>query len=166
MSIFNPNNVSDKSRLERSSTLQVDSEIRKELNLEHASLEFLQEPLIPKNPPKNTCFELKLLQPCSKKEDPVTLSQMGRETIAILSQDNFVIAYTDGSSDNPSAMEVPESSYSPQMNSCTAKENPVSCNGYPHMSTLRVMNVPIVSPKKLETSIISAPPSHLTMLTR
>ncbi|GFV89163.1 RNase H domain-containing protein [Trichonephila clavipes] len=86
-------------RLKRSSTLQLDSEIRKELNLDHSSLEFLQEPLIPKNPPKNTCFELELLQPCSKKEDPVTLRQIGLETIAILSQDNFAIAYTDGSSD-------------------------------------------------------------------
>ncbi|GFT98309.1 probable RNA-directed DNA polymerase from transposon BS [Trichonephila clavipes] len=57
------------------------------------------EPLIPKNPPKNTCFELELLQPCSKKEDPVTLRQKGLETIEILSQDNFAIAYTDGSSD-------------------------------------------------------------------
>ncbi|GFX80698.1 probable RNA-directed DNA polymerase from transposon BS [Trichonephila clavipes] len=63
------------------------------------SYEFLQEPLIPKNPPKNTCFELELLQPCSKKEDHVTLRQKGLETIAILSQDNFAIAYTDGSSD-------------------------------------------------------------------
>ncbi|GFW68963.1 probable RNA-directed DNA polymerase from transposon BS [Trichonephila clavipes] len=86
-------------RLKRSSTLQRDSEIRKELNLDHSSLEFLQEPLIPKNPPKNTCFELELLQPCSKKEDSVTLRQKGLETIAILSQDNFAIAYTDGSSD-------------------------------------------------------------------
>ncbi|GFW18589.1 RNase H domain-containing protein [Trichonephila clavipes] len=86
-------------RLKRSSTLQLDSEIRKELNLDHSSLEFLQEPLIPKTPPKNTCFELELLQPCSKKEDPVTLRQKGLETIAILSQDNFAIAYTDGSSD-------------------------------------------------------------------
>ncbi|GFV05538.1 RNase H domain-containing protein [Trichonephila clavipes] len=85
-------------RLKRSSTLQLDSEIRKELNLEHSSLEFLQEPLIPKNPPKNTCFELELLQPCSKKEDPVTLRQKGLETITILSQDKFVFAYTDGSS--------------------------------------------------------------------
>ncbi|GFV92990.1 RNA-directed DNA polymerase from mobile element jockey [Trichonephila clavipes] len=57
------------------------------------------EPLIPKNPPKNICFELELFQPCSKKEDPVTLRQKGLETIAILSQDNFAIAYTDGSSD-------------------------------------------------------------------
>ncbi|GFV17554.1 hypothetical protein TNCV_2385271 [Trichonephila clavipes] len=48
-----------------------------------------------------------------KKEDPVTLRQKGLETIAILSQDNFAIAYTDGSSQtDPSAMEVPESSYS------------------------------------------------------
>ncbi|GFW20123.1 RNase H domain-containing protein [Trichonephila clavipes] len=86
-------------RLKRSSTLQLESEIRKELNLEHSSLEFLQEPLIPKNPPKNTCFELELLRPCSKKEDPATLRQKGLETIEILSQDNFAIANTDGSSD-------------------------------------------------------------------
>ncbi|GFV12554.1 RNase H domain-containing protein [Trichonephila clavipes] len=86
-------------KLKRSSTLQLDSEIRKELNLEYSSLEFLQEPLIPKNPPTNTCFELELSQPCSKKEDPVTLRQKGLETIEILSQDNFAIAYTDGSSD-------------------------------------------------------------------
>ncbi|GFU14983.1 RNase H domain-containing protein [Trichonephila clavipes] len=52
-----------------------------------------------RDPPKNTCFELELLQPCSKKEDPVTLRQKGLETIEILSQDNFAIAYTDGSSD-------------------------------------------------------------------
>ncbi|GFV46468.1 RNase H domain-containing protein [Trichonephila clavipes] len=57
------------------------------------------EPFIPKNPPKNTCFELELLQTCSKKEDPVTLRQKGLETIAILSPDNFAIAYTDGSSE-------------------------------------------------------------------
>ncbi|GFY26427.1 RNase H domain-containing protein [Trichonephila clavipes] len=86
-------------RLKRSSTLQLDSEIRKELNLEHSSLELLQEPLIPKTPRKNTCFELELLRPCSKKEDPATLRQKGFETIEILSQDNFAIAYTDGSSD-------------------------------------------------------------------
>ncbi|GFX51841.1 hypothetical protein TNCV_5015431 [Trichonephila clavipes] len=56
-------------------------------------------PLIPKNPPKNTCFELELLRSCSKKEDPATLRQKGLETIEILSQDNCAIAYTDGSSD-------------------------------------------------------------------
>ncbi|GFW88214.1 hypothetical protein TNCV_2649071 [Trichonephila clavipes] len=52
-----------------------------------------------KNPPKSTCFELELLQLCSKKEDPVTLRQKGLETIEILSQDNFAIVYTDASSD-------------------------------------------------------------------
>ncbi|GFW80947.1 RNase H domain-containing protein [Trichonephila clavipes] len=102
-------------RFKRSSTLQLDSEIRKELNLEHFSSEFLQESLIPKNPPKNTCLELELLQPCSKK-DHVTLRQKGLETIRILSQDNFaksptpMVPQTD-----PSAMEVPESSSSSQM---------------------------------------------------
>ncbi|GFU79650.1 RNase H domain-containing protein [Trichonephila clavipes] len=55
---------------------QLDSEFRKELNLDHSSLDHVP-----------------------KKEDPVTLRQKGLETIAILSQDNFAIAYTDGSSD-------------------------------------------------------------------
>ncbi|GFV04213.1 hypothetical protein TNCV_918341 [Trichonephila clavipes] len=51
-----------------------------------------------KKPTKEYLFQLELLQPCSKK-DPVTLRQKGLETIAILSQDIFAIAYTDGSSD-------------------------------------------------------------------
>ncbi|GFW51524.1 RNase H domain-containing protein [Trichonephila clavipes] len=59
----------------------------------------IRSPSFQKNPPKNTCFELELLRPCSKKEDPATLRQKGLETIEILSQDNFAIAYTDGSSD-------------------------------------------------------------------
>ncbi|GFY34829.1 RNase H domain-containing protein [Trichonephila clavipes] len=133
-----------------------------------------------KNPPKNTCFELELLQPCSKRR-PCNSQTKGLETIAILSQDNFAIAYTDGSSDrslsnggagiilllpdgnnykhkintgiiasnftselvairealllyqqNPHVIDSTEG-----LNSCTTKENPVSCNGYPHMSTLR-----------------------------
>ncbi|GFW66300.1 probable RNA-directed DNA polymerase from transposon BS [Trichonephila clavipes] len=217
-------------RLKRSSTLQLDSKIRKELNLEHSSLEFLQETLIPKIPPKNTCFELELLQPCSKKEDPVTLRQKGIETIEILSQDNFAITYTDGSSDRSFCngcagiiLLLPDgSNYKHKTNTGIIASNVTSelmairealifyqqdphvidsteglvnfsdsksaieairngetnisfdiitlleqlhskrksCNGYPHMSTLRIMNVPIVSPKKLETSIISAPPSH------
>ncbi|GFW02425.1 hypothetical protein TNCV_1733401 [Trichonephila clavipes] len=86
-------------RLKRSSTLQLDSEIRKRTQFGSFLLGVPSEPLIPKNPPKNTCFKLELLQPCSKKKDPVTLRQKRLETIAILSQDNFAIAYTDGSSD-------------------------------------------------------------------
>ncbi|GFX23000.1 RNase H domain-containing protein [Trichonephila clavipes] len=53
-----------------------------------------RETLIPKHPLKNTCFELELLQPCSKRENPATLRQKRLETI-----DNFAIAYTNGSSD-------------------------------------------------------------------
>ncbi|GFV55910.1 RNase H domain-containing protein [Trichonephila clavipes] len=82
-------------RLKRSSTLQLDSEFRKELNLDHSSLEFLQEPLIPKNPPRinwNCCSHVPKRRPCNSQTK-------GLETIAILSQDNFAIAYTDGSSD-------------------------------------------------------------------
>ncbi|GFS51658.1 RNase H domain-containing protein [Trichonephila clavipes] len=80
-----------------------DSKVRGENNLiivnMALSMKSRREPLIPKNPPKNTCFELELLKPCSKKEDLVTLRQNGLETIEILSQDNIAIAYTDGSSD-------------------------------------------------------------------
>ncbi|GFX69256.1 probable RNA-directed DNA polymerase from transposon BS [Trichonephila clavipes] len=84
-------------RLKRSSTLQLDSEIRKELNLEHYSLEFLQE-LLSFQSPKELLFRI-VADICSKKEDPATLRQKGLETIEILSQGNFAIAYTDGSSD-------------------------------------------------------------------
>ncbi|GFU22735.1 reverse transcriptase domain-containing protein [Trichonephila clavipes] len=45
-------------RLKKSSTLQLDSEIRKELNLEHSSLEFLQDPLIPNKPTKEHIFRI------------------------------------------------------------------------------------------------------------
>ncbi|GFV42602.1 probable RNA-directed DNA polymerase from transposon BS [Trichonephila clavipes] len=62
-------------RLKRSSTLQLDSEFRKELNLDHSSLDHVP-----------------------KKRRPCNSQTKGLETIAILSQDNFAIAYTDGSS--------------------------------------------------------------------
>ncbi|GFV24187.1 hypothetical protein TNCV_3542811 [Trichonephila clavipes] len=64
---------------------------------------------------------MELLQPCSK--DPVTLRQKGLEMIAILSQDNFAIAYTDGSSDrslsNGGAGII---LLLPDENSCTTKK--------------------------------------------
>ncbi|GFT95279.1 RNase H domain-containing protein [Trichonephila clavipes] len=53
-----------------------------------------------KNPTKEYLFRIGIAAAMfQKKEDPVTLRQKGLETIAILSQDNFAIAYTDGSSD-------------------------------------------------------------------
>ncbi|GFW22245.1 RNase H domain-containing protein [Trichonephila clavipes] len=101
-------------RLKRSSTLQLDSEFRKELNLDHSSLEFLQEPLIPKKPTKEYLFRIGIAAAMfQKKEDPVTLRQKGLETIAVLSlkitlqSPTLMVPQTD-----PSAMEVPESSYS------------------------------------------------------
>ncbi|GFW54418.1 hypothetical protein TNCV_3703781 [Trichonephila clavipes] len=47
-------------KAQRSSTLQLDSEFRKELNLDHSSLEFLQgAPSFQKNPPQRILvFEL------------------------------------------------------------------------------------------------------------
>ncbi|GFX29185.1 RNase H domain-containing protein [Trichonephila clavipes] len=226
-------------RLKRSSTLQLDSEIRKELNLEHSSLEFLREPLIPKNPPKNTCFELELLRPCSKKEDPATLRQKGLETIEILSQDNIAITYTDGSSDrslsnggtgillllpdgnnykhkiytgiiasnftselmaireahilyqqDPHVIDSTEglvifSDSKSAIEAIRNGETNISCDIITLLEQLHSkrkscilqwipahVNIKgnecadIASPKKLETSIISAPPSHFTMLTQ
>ncbi|GIX92924.1 RNase H domain-containing protein [Caerostris extrusa] len=55
-------------RLKRSSTLQLDKDIRSRINLEHSSLDFVQEPLFPRKPPSETKFSLNLLQPCSKKK--------------------------------------------------------------------------------------------------
>ncbi|GIX67885.1 RNase H domain-containing protein [Caerostris extrusa] len=86
-------------RLKRSSTLQLDKDIRIRINLEHSSLDFVQEPLFPRKPPSETKFSLNLLQLCSKKEDFNILKQKGIDTIDKFSQGNLAIAYTDGSSD-------------------------------------------------------------------
>ncbi|GFS96420.1 RNase H domain-containing protein [Trichonephila clavipes] len=51
-----------------------------------------------KKPPKNTCFNWNCCSHVPKKR-PCNSQTKGLETIAILSQDNFAIAYTDGSSD-------------------------------------------------------------------
>ncbi|GFV84530.1 RNase H domain-containing protein [Trichonephila clavipes] len=69
-----------------------------------------------KKPTKEYLFRIGIVAAMFQKGDPVTLRQKGLETIAILSQDNFAIAYTDGSSDRSlSNGGVPESSYSSQM---------------------------------------------------
>ncbi|GIX86587.1 hypothetical protein CEXT_541681 [Caerostris extrusa] len=62
-------------RLKRSSTLQLDKDIGSRINLEHSSLDFVQEPLFPRKLPSETKFGLNLLQPCSKKEDSNILKQ-------------------------------------------------------------------------------------------
>ncbi|GFW95981.1 hypothetical protein TNCV_4174081 [Trichonephila clavipes] len=59
----------------------------------------MQEPPFPRRPPKETKITLNLLRPCSKKEDARILKEKGFETIEKISQENFVVAYTDGSSD-------------------------------------------------------------------
>ncbi|GFU73679.1 reverse transcriptase domain-containing protein [Trichonephila clavipes] len=55
-----------------------------------------------KNPPKNTCFELGIVAAMFQRR-PCNSQTKGLETIAILSQDNFAIAYTDSFSD-----EIPQ----------------------------------------------------------
>ncbi|GIX81713.1 hypothetical protein CEXT_393251, partial [Caerostris extrusa] len=61
-------------RLKRSSTLQLDKDIRSRINLEHSSLDFVQEPLFPRKPISEIKFDE-------------------------FSQDNLAITYTDGPSD-------------------------------------------------------------------
>ncbi|GFX52496.1 RNase H domain-containing protein [Trichonephila clavipes] len=86
-------------RLKRSSTLQLDEDIRIQMNLEHSILNFMQEHPFPRKPPNERKITLNLLRPCSKKEDARILKQKGFETIEKISQENFAVAYTDGSSD-------------------------------------------------------------------
>ncbi|GFX01383.1 reverse transcriptase domain-containing protein [Trichonephila clavipes] len=86
-------------RLKRSSTLQLDEDIRIQINLEHSILNFIQKPPFPRRPPKETKITLNLMRPCSKKEDARILKQKGLETIEKISQENFAVAFTDGSSD-------------------------------------------------------------------
>ncbi|GFS94732.1 hypothetical protein NPIL_509691 [Nephila pilipes] len=85
--------------MKRSSKLQFDTEIRRNIQIADSSLDYLPEPIIPKKPLDNTRFCLNLLQPSTKKEDPKVLKQKGHDTIILLSKDNMVVAYTDGSSD-------------------------------------------------------------------
>ncbi|GFS78214.1 RNase H domain-containing protein [Trichonephila clavipes] len=56
-------------RLKRSSMLQLDEDIRIQINLEHSILNVMQEPPFPRRPPKETKITLNVLRPCSKKED-------------------------------------------------------------------------------------------------
>ncbi|GFW39387.1 ribonuclease H [Trichonephila clavipes] len=76
----------------------LNEDIRIRINLEHSILNFMQEPPFPRRPPK-TKITLNLLRPCSRKEDARILKQKGLETIEKISQENFAIAYTDGSSE-------------------------------------------------------------------
>ncbi|GIY21933.1 reverse transcriptase domain-containing protein [Caerostris extrusa] len=63
-------------RLKRSSTLQLDKDIRSRINLEHSSLDFVQEPLFPRKPPSETKFSLNLYNLVQKrKEDFNILNQ-------------------------------------------------------------------------------------------
>ncbi|GFU67479.1 hypothetical protein TNCV_1599611 [Trichonephila clavipes] len=74
-----------------------------------------------------------------------------REALILYQQDLQVIDSTEGLvifSDSKSAIEAirnGETNISCDIitliESCTAKENPVSCNGYPHMSTLRGIKI-------------------------
>ncbi|GFV93965.1 RNase H domain-containing protein [Trichonephila clavipes] len=59
----------------------------------------MQEPPFPRRPPKETKITLNLLRRCSKKEYARILKQKGLGTIEKISQENFAVAYTDGSSD-------------------------------------------------------------------
>ncbi|XP_054720827.1 uncharacterized protein LOC129230454 [Uloborus diversus] len=87
------------SRLQRSSTLQLDRDIRRAIGLAHSSLDITQEPLSTFRPPKSTKINTYLLEPCSKKEPNQMLLQKGEDTIRSLAKENSVLIYTDGSSD-------------------------------------------------------------------
>ncbi|GFV55592.1 reverse transcriptase domain-containing protein [Trichonephila clavipes] len=86
-------------KLKRSSTLQLDEDIIIQINLDRSILNFMQESPFPRRPPKETKITLNLIRPCSKKEDARILKQKNLETIEKISQENFAVAYTDGSSD-------------------------------------------------------------------
>ncbi|GFX16117.1 hypothetical protein TNCV_4703731 [Trichonephila clavipes] len=86
-------------RLKRSSPMQFYSEIRILLGLEHNKFSIYQEPLFSAGLPKNTTIIASLLEPCTKSESTSIIKEKGHKTIAKYPQDDFVFAYTDGSSD-------------------------------------------------------------------
>ncbi|GFW71522.1 RNase H domain-containing protein [Trichonephila clavipes] len=69
------------------------------MRLRSDAIDVSVKPPFPIRPPKETKITLNLLRPCSKKEDARILKQKGLETIEKISQENFAVAYTDGSSD-------------------------------------------------------------------
>ncbi|GFT55053.1 RNase H domain-containing protein [Trichonephila clavipes] len=89
-----------KNRLKRSSTLQFDKDIRNDINLNHTSLDIIQEPCFPVKPPPSAKITLDLLEPCSKNEPKDTIKRKDMDTIIGLMRPRLVTAYTDGSSDS------------------------------------------------------------------
>ncbi|GFU33472.1 RNase H domain-containing protein [Nephila pilipes] len=109
------NQWKDSERLKRSSTLQFDNEIRKNIQMAHSSLDYLPEPIILKKPPGNTRGCLNQLQPSSKKENSKVLKQKGLDTINLLSKNNMTVSTLMAPRINPSIKEVPEFFLSIQM---------------------------------------------------
>ena len=80
----------DTKKLKKSSMLQLYRDIRSQIKLEYSTLDFLQQPLFPREPPKEMTINSNLLQLCSKKKknQTETLEQKGLETIEKFSQGN------------------------------------------------------------------------------
>ena len=89
-----------KTRLKRSSTLQLDQTIREVIGLPHSSLNIILEPHDTIKPPPSVQINLALLEPCTKKEPIETIRRKGLETIAHFAKPHLVTAFTDGSSDS------------------------------------------------------------------
>ncbi len=73
--------------------------VRQQTGLEHNTYEILQEPILSSTLPENIKILTHLLEPCSKKELTSAIKIKGDKTIASYSRENFVFAFTDGSSD-------------------------------------------------------------------
>ncbi|GFW20786.1 RNase H domain-containing protein [Trichonephila clavipes] len=89
-----------KNRLKRSSTLQFDKDTRKDINLNHTSLDIIQVPCFPVKSPPSTKIILDLLEPCTKKEPKNTIKRKDMDTVIGLMRPRLVTAYTDDSSDS------------------------------------------------------------------
>ncbi|GFV46908.1 hypothetical protein TNCV_1270261 [Trichonephila clavipes] len=79
--------------------MQFDSEIRIPPDLEQNKFSIYQEPLFSARLPKNTPIVISLLEPCTKRDSTSIIKEKGFKTIAKYPQQDFVFAYTDGSSD-------------------------------------------------------------------
>ncbi|XP_071034199.1 uncharacterized protein [Parasteatoda tepidariorum] len=88
----------NRKRLKRSSTLQYDKVIRKNISLNHSCLDIIEGPFLAVKPPSTVKINLDLLEPCSKEEPQEIVKIKGMETIAKLSKPDLVTAHTHGSS--------------------------------------------------------------------
>lgn len=79
--------------------MQFDKDISVVLGLDHNRYSIHREPILPSRHPTISKIALNLLEPCNTKELTDAINVKGIRTVEQYPKQDFVHAYTDGSSD-------------------------------------------------------------------